>query len=286
MKKKIVIALAAILTVMTAGCGRNEEALLQSQQQEESNGALTVQTEESSAPTETEMSAPAQTETSANPSETASTASSQAETAVTPETPVATGNETGMEWKDITLDIKKGTLYIRFGDSLSLTHRSGEALDYSIDNGTLYVSINHSGEMVLTLPENSYETLRLDVENGHVYAEDALSLTSLALNLEEGEVKLEALSVSDNSSIYVEKGSAFLYGDLGSSIWANCEEGHLSLSVPYKQDDYNYEIQLSGGDIRLGSKNYHGKTASETIDNGAAYSMQLNCSRGDISVSF
>lgn len=284
MKKHALIAMAAIMAAVTAGCGRNQEAILSSPSQEEGSAPL-PQASESAEPSPTETAAlPSETEPAASPAQTEPADSpSQTETA---EIQTVSEPEADAAFSNIELDIKKGTLYIRSGDSLSLTRHDGDVLDYQVANDTLYVSINHTGEMVLTLPKDSYEALQLDVENGHIYLEGALSLTSLELNLEEGEVKLENLSVSENSSIHVKKGTAFLYGDLGEEISADCDKGHLSLSVPYKQDDYNYEILLSGGDIRIGSKNYHGKTTSETIDNNAAYSMRLNCSQGDISVQF
>lgn len=185
------------------------------------------------------------------------------------------------------LEIEKGTLYIRSGDMFSLTRHGGDAVPYEIDEGTLYFENSDTEDTVLTLPEGStYETMLLTVGEGHVYGEAPLTLTTLKVESRRGETSLKDVSVSENSVFQVRQGSVFVSGDLGGTVTVSCQEGHLSLEVPFAQSDSNYEIDLSEGDLQLGGKSYHGRAVSQTVDNGAERSMQLTCSRGEISVEF
>lgn len=160
-------------------------------------------------------------------------------------------------------------------------------MDYEIHDDTLYLENRDAGDTVLTLADGaSYEMLSLTVGDGHVYVEMPLTLQTLVLDGNRGEATLESISVSESSTVNINQGSAFLSGDLGSSVSVSCQEGHLSLELAFAQGDSNYEINLSEGNIRLGQENYQGKSTSRIIDNRADRSMELSCRRGDISVGF
>lgn len=195
--------------------------------------------------------------------------------------------EAEKDFTTLELEVTEGTLYIRTGDSFSLTRHNGKPVDYEIEDGVLSFADSRGGDIVLTLPEDeSYDAVRLTVRNGHVYGENPLALQDLELSIDRGEAKLEEVSAAGRCVVQVEQGSAFLSGDLGQSVTAGCREGHLSLEVPFARDSYNYELDLSEGDIRLGDSRYSGKSHSETLDNGAERTMALNCVRGDLSVEF
>lgn len=255
MKRELWSIVAALLITLS-GCGRNTAVTNALPQEHSAEPAAQAVQEESTAPSEAETVSPPER---------------QADQAFT----------------KLELSIAKGELYIRSGDTFSLTRRGGQSADYEIRDDTLYLENRDAGDTVLTLPDgSSYETLSLTVGDGHVYVETPLALQTLVLDEKHGEAKLESVSVSESSTVNVNQGSAFLSGDLGPSVSASCQEGHLSLELTFAQGDSNYEIGLSEGNIRLGGESYQGKSTSRTIDNGADRSMELNCRRGDISVEF
>lgn len=187
----------------------------------------------------------------------------------------------------LEINIEKGSLDICVGDSFSYVRKDGGEADYEIADGTLYIDQSQDHKTVLTLPEGlTYTSLRLTAGEGHAYAEGALPLQTLELHVTRGEVTLSGISVTDSSTIEVSQGTAFLSGDPGNSVTAYSKEGHLSMEVTAAQDDYNFEIDLSTGNIHLGHEDYHGLSVSKSIDNGAERSMELSCSRGDLSVEF
>lgn len=185
------------------------------------------------------------------------------------------------------LKVEKGSMYIRLGDSFSYTREDGKAADYDITDNTLYIRQNDSHKTVLTLPKGEeYTSLTLNSGEGHVYVECELSLQILELDVSRGEVKISDVSVADSSTIEVEQGAAFVSGKLGDYVTAYSKEGELSLELADTYEDYNIELKLNNGSIRLGTENYHGRSESKSIDNGAEQYMELTCNKGDISVKF
>ena len=248
--KKTILMLMLLLSMTLAGCGNGQDATVASSAQDNQD------------------SSDVQTETV------------QAE-------PAAAERESNLDFTNLKIEVTEGTLYIRSGDEFTITSHKGEALqDYEIQNGTLQFRSSHTGDTVLTLPENGqYDLLQLTLGAGHIYLEGNLEFQDLKLEVAQGEATLDDISIIKDSAITVKQGSAFLTGSLGETITADCKEGHLGLALQASQTDYNYELTLSnGGNIRFGSENYHNRSLSKTIDNHASQSCKLTCSRGDLSV--
>lgn len=195
-------------------------------------------------------------------------------------------NESSDSFKNLDLNIEKGTLCIYMGDTFSYTYHGGQNDDYEIENNTFSIHQSLEGEAVLTLPETSYETLTLNVGNGHVYVYSDLSLQNFVLDVIHGEVNITNITVVQGSTINIKRGSAYVTGGLGQFVDAQSNEGHLSLVVLAAQSDYNYTVSLSNGSLHLGTKNYKGRSSSDNINNGASQTMTLNCSKGDMSIEF
>lgn len=199
----------------------------------------------------------------------------------------AAPDEKEQDFAGMEIEVSEGNLYIRSGESFSLTRHNGKTVDYEIREGTLYFETDRPEDVVLVLPEGeSYETLELIVKHGHVYMENTFTVQQLNLEVKQGEASLSDILVSDDSYINVSGGSASIYGDLGSSVTAVCNQGNINMGMTFEETDCNYEVEISGGNIHLGKKDYHGKSYSDSIDNGAERSMSLRCSHGDISVTF
>ncbi len=222
--------------------------------------------------------------------------STAAETeADTPESTAATSPETtdGTQqtsaadaFTGIDVELTTGTLTIRFGSAFSLTYEDGRAAAYSVTDGTLYIADPAAGELVLTLPEGAcYDAAAFRIGQGHLYVEGSLQTSRLTLELGQGEAKLEAVSVLEGCEINVTRGSAYLSGTLGGEVDAQCTEGHLQLQVSGQQTDYNYALEVSSGNIAIGSSNYSG-LVSKSVDSGAGSTMRLSCQYGDIAVQF
>lgn len=188
----------------------------------------------------------------------------------------------------LELEIEKGEMYIRTGDEFSFVGRDGSEREYEINGDTLYIKQREDRKSVLTLPEEAFSALYLDVNEGHVYTytETSIELETLELIVRRGEVTLSEISVTDESKIEIGQGAAFVSGNLGSYVEASSKEGNLTMELTVSQSSYNYEISLTTGNIHLGREDYHGLRFTKSIDNGADNTMTLDCARGNLSVDF
>lgn len=189
-------------------------------------------------------------------------------------------------FNSLELNIGQGTMYIRTGDTFSYTQEDGKEASFEIIDNTLHINQNQDHKTILTLSDKLYASLSIKAHESHIYTESGLTVQSFVLNATHGEVKLSSLSIADKSDITINQGSAFLSGELGTVVVASCKEGHLNLELYSSKNEYNFKISLLNSNIYLGTEDYHGRSVSKNIDNGADRSMTLNCSQGDISVEF
>ncbi|MCD8075391.1 MAG: hypothetical protein LUF27_10255 [Lachnospiraceae bacterium] len=202
-------------------------------------------------------------------------------------TEAATDNgQNNQEFTNIEIELTTGTIKIYSGGAFSLTYDGGKAAEYSITDSTLYIPVQNAGELILTLPdEYTFDTVIVSVDQGHLYVEGSFYIKDLNLDLGEGEATLEKVFVSESSVINVKRGSAFLYGTLAKTVEAQCREGKIQIQGDGQQTDYNYNLELSDADVQIEDENYHG-TLQKTIDNGAEDTINLSCTKGEISVVF
>lgn len=285
-KRLSLFAAAVMLMAALAGCGGQAEAPSSSLTQEESS-STTENTALSQETAAEEIPSPSPEAADEAEAEDLPADSVQPEDPPSGETSSSPEDTDQQAFTSMALNLSKGTLYIRTGEAFSLTRHDGTAVSYEIVDDTLSFDSSHTDEVVLTLPEGgSYKELRLTVGDGHVYGEGQLTLETLAVTVSRGEATLDALSVSDESTVSVDQGHALLTGDLGSSITASCKEGQLSLSLSRAREDYNYALELSDGNVQLGADHYYRDSDTLDIDNSADRSASLHCSRGSISIGF
>lgn len=190
------------------------------------------------------------------------------------------------EFSNIEIECKTGTIRICSGEAFSFTDQSGKAAEYSVLDDTLYIEDQGADELTLILPDDySYDTVTLSVDKGHVYSDYSFNVNQFNLDLDDGEVSLEQIQVSESCLTQVKRGSAFLNGTFAGTIDAACREGHLQIQTPGKQTDFNYSLKMTAGNLQVGEDGYHG-AADKMIDNGAVNTMNLSCTFGDIAVIF
>lgn len=273
MKRKTFLSLAAVLVLtLAAGCAQNngsDEVLSTPVSEETVDNTVS----------EEEVSEAAQ-ETAAEEADAGKEITAVEETADTEQ------NMEQQAFDSIVVDIEKGRITIRKGDSFSYIREDGGEADYEIIDGTLRISQNQDHKTVLTLPEYEYSDISLTVGEGDLYAEGTLSSRSLEVYVTKGEAALSSVAVADSSVIEVSEGSISLSGDPGKSVTARSEKGHLDMGVSGSQSSYNISFELSEGNVRLGDTDYHDRSLSKNIDNGAEKTMTLTCTKGDLSVGF
>lgn len=62
--------------------------------------------------------------------------------------------------------------------------------------------------------------------------------------------------------------------------------GEVHCSLPYKYDDYDYDISCGMGEVTIGSKQYGGLAQDVEIDNGRGRCIDIECGMGEVNIQF
>ncbi|MCD7894349.1 MAG: DUF4097 family beta strand repeat-containing protein [Erysipelotrichaceae bacterium] len=196
---------------------------------------------------------------------------------------VETTENNNQDFSNISIRLIGGAISVSLGDALSLTYEDGTEIEYSIDDDTLSISQEDVNDMILVLPSgNSYDDVTFYIERAQLSMEDSLDVNKLSMDVNNGELSLEDLTVSDSCDMSVYQGTIYVNGNV-TNIDATSNEGHIEIKTSYTQTDYNYELSMTNGGVTLGD-DYYGESSS--IDNDADYMMTLSSTTGDISVEY
>lgn len=126
--------------------------------------------------------------------------------------------------------------------------------------------------------------IELEVGAGQILAE-YLEAQEADLSVGAGEIRVDDMKIL-NLNISVGMGNFAGAGVIEGKAQAECSMGNLSLRLAGAQTDYDYEIECVMGNISLGDKKYNKKVQEQTINNGAGRKISLECSMGNIEVTF
>lgn len=141
-------------------------------------------------------------------------------------------------------------------------------------------------KITLYLPAGySWQEVDLEVGAGQIVAE-GLKVSELDASVGAGEIRLSGMEVGRlDASAGV--GNFVAQGTVTGSVEAECSMGNLELKLSGSETDYDYELECVAGNIKIGEKQYGGGVAKEqNIDNGTGRRINLECSMGNIAVTF
>ena len=143
-----------------------------------------------------------------------------------------------------------------------------------------------NSRITLYLPAGySWQEVDLEVGAGQIQAE-SLKINELDITVGAGEIRLSGMEVGSVGA-EVGVGNFVAQGIVTRSIEAECAMGNLELQLAGSRTDYDYELQCVAGNIKIGEEQYGGGVAKEQkINNGAGRRVDLECSMGNITVTF
>ncbi len=140
--------------------------------------------------------------------------------------------------------------------------------------------------ITLYLPAGySWQEVNLEVGVGQILAE-GLKVNKLNIFVSAGEIRLSGMEVGSLGA-EVGVGNFVAQGSITGGIEAECAMGNLELQLAGSRTDYDYELKCVAGNIKIGEEQYGGGVAKEEkINNGAGRRIDLECSMGNIAVTF
>ena len=150
-------------------------------------------------------------------------------------------------------------------------------------NGRNVVNINN--RLRLYVPEDvSYDRIRINVGVG------ALEIRDLATQELNTDVGVGSLTMTDmmvnRLNLTNSVGETTFKGEVNGDISVECSIGSVSLRLNGEYEDFDYAINCALGNISIGRYSYSALVNESRVNNNADKKMRLECSIGNIDVSF
>lgn len=227
------------------------------------------------------------------------------------------------EITSIDFDIPYGKLTISTGDSYwyRISNIKEESYTSEVKNGVwkiegkdknfslgdfeffgMGIGINTEPIIEITIPENAvFDTVKLSVGVGTMYAENNINTKELELSVGAGEMTVEHLTVTQKSnietgtgSIYLENvnlintmldcgvGSIYLNGSIKGENKINCGIGNITMELEERFKDCYYSVDCGLGSVIINGRTYHDDDKIGKKD--AASKFKLDCGVGNIDI--
>ena len=220
--------------------------------------------------------------------------------------------------KNLELTLGAGQFIIREKDTddgvISVLVQGVGDCDYYTDEDTLHVESfkgNHylgedlsKNQIVIEFPQGSYfdevelicgagvaeldhlngKELEIEAGAGEVRVNNT-NVTKFSANIGAGRVETNGVTAQE-VDLEVGMGECVYHGVVLRELDAECDLGNMEIMVKGSEEDYNYEIECSAGNIDIGGRSISALAAEKQIYNGAAGTFELSCNMGNITVSF
>lgn len=173
----------------------------------------------------------------------------------------------------------KKTGWYRFG------RRYGDITIYIPENANL-----RSAEVQVGVGECDIQTLQaenisLQVGAGSLTIQELRS--AKAASIEVGVGELNVISAQTNGiSMECGMGSVTMTGNVEGNVDIDCGMGEVILDLENKDTDYNYNAQVGMGQVSIGDRSAGGIGGQLKQQNGANYTIEIDCGMGEVQVNF
>lgn len=177
------------------------------------------------------------------------------------------------------------------------------------ETGSRYSRNNDSTRITIRIPKDigyNFKEISLQQDAGDIFVDMPLTAERVAIKVNAGECdvssKLTALEectadvgAGEIDLHNIEAAKVMLNADVGQidvdqitadDIIIDCGIGSIDAEVAGHEDDYNYEISCSVGEVSVGEHNYVGLGSKKKIDNSADKKMEIDCNVGEVDISF
>lgn len=124
----------------------------------------------------------------------------------------------------------------------------------------------------------------LEVGAGEIYIGHA-EASKMDISVGAGSVVFDDMEIDDLEA-EIGMGSFQAQGGISRKADIECSMGYVSLDLDGKEDDFNYKLEGSMGNIEIGGMSFSGFGQEKKIENGASKSIEAECSMGNISILF
>ncbi len=225
------------------------------------------------------------------------------------------------EIQNLRLELGAGTFTIKEKDVddglIDITVDGIGNCKYYVDGSTLYAegfsgfSVNsfpnnrtNENKFVVMIPQGmSFDEVKVEVGAGIMNLSD-LDLDNLNIAIGAGELKMQDITAEEikaeigagvleaknvktvNADISVNLGESVFRGEIAENLKTECNMGNLEFHLSGQEEDYNYKIDCSAGNVNMGSYSFAGLSTERKINNNAEGTFDISCNMGNILIDF
>lgn len=101
-----------------------------------------------------------------------------------------------------------------------------------------------------------------------------------------GQIYIENGRVGDSADITVGVGEVEFGGVVSGNLDLECDLGNITMRLEDREEDHNYKIECSMGNVRVGNSTYTSLGEEKEIYHGSDSTFDIECSLGNVKVSF
>ena len=205
---------------------------------------------------------------------------------------------------------KNGTFHVDEGENMNIVS------DFS--DGTLRIRTKNmnnvqilgfntgsvsAGKAVIYLPEQAYEEITLDLGAGTCKGDlpeceklsirlgagecefDYIKTGEAELEVGAGECRIGLLEVNDlNADIAMGEFEAKAL--INKELDAKVGMGEISMEIIGEEADFDYDVEVGAGEVRIGSRSYSGVGSGGSQENGSEREIDVECGMGEAKIDF
>lgn len=124
----------------------------------------------------------------------------------------------------------------------------------------------------------------LEAGAGQVILDEA-QVENLSLSVGAGRITIKDMDITSLDA-EVGMGELVAEGAVSESVYIECSMGNVDLEVEGRQEDFDYCVSCSMGQVDVGGESFGGLDNTKSIVNGADKTMAVDCSMGNITIDF
>lgn len=202
--------------------------------------------------------------------------------------------------KRMDISVGAGQLEIKENadtEEITVRHSGIGNVECELDNGTLVLDVSDYTGVVLGVGKANAISCTIEVPADYKAGEIAIDIDAGTVNLDDlqvgdfsldmgtGQIICKNLKVRE-ADIEVAAGECLFQGEITEQMEITCAAGQVITELTGKEEDYDYNIDCSVGNVRIGTTSFAGLAGSREMDRDAEKSITVECMAGNVEVKF
>lgn len=156
------------------------------------------------------------------------------------------------------------------------------SVEYSLYEG---YNAEYYTEGIIEIPVGfQFREVNIDAAVSEIHV-TSIGADKLSLEANAATIKMDSFTAGYLNA-EVQAGKLTAKGEVTGNLEADVEASQITLMLAGKEEDFNYGLEASMGDINIGNSSHSGVAYEKQISHGASKRAEISCAMGQIDVEF